>query len=153
MQPMPRPMTFRAASFALIGAIAAFGAQAQYAQDFGAYRVRYSALPSTQLLPDVAKSYGIVRSSARGFVNIAVQRTASGDASSPIRAAIDGKATSLGGASVALKFREIAEDGAVYYIGEFPVSAPDTYRFAISITPEPGATSFVVKFDQEFVAD
>lgn len=142
-----------AIAIAAVLASAAIIGHAQYAEDFGAYRVHYSALPSDQLLPAVAKEYGIVRSRERGLLNVAVQRTASGATSDPVRATLDGTATSLGGARVALKFREISEDGAVYYISEFPVSAPDTYRFSISITPENATSPHVLKFSQDFVAD
>lgn len=134
-------------------AIIAIAAHAQYAQDFGAYRVRYNALPSEHLLPDIAQAYAIVRSQQLGLVNIAVQRSADGDTAAPIRATLNGTATSLGGQRVALKFREIAEDGAVYYIAQFPISAPDTYRFDISITPESATSPYTLKFGQDFVAD
>lgn len=137
------------ASFAVI----AIAAHAQYAQDFGAYRVRYNALPTQHLLPSVAQAYGIPRSQQLGLVNVAVQRNADGDTSTPIRATLNGTATSLAGQRVALKFREIAEDGAVYYLSEFPVSAPDTYRFTISITPESATSPYLLKFSQDFVAD
>jgi hypothetical protein len=128
-------------------------ALAQYAEDFGAYRVRYNALPTEHLLPTVAQAYGIVRSNELGLLNIAVQRKADGETSTPIRATLAGTATSLGGQRAALKFREIAEDGAVYYIAQFPISAPDTYRFDISITPESATSPYVLKFGQDFVAD
>lgn len=136
----------------ILGAIPVIG-QAQYAEDFGDYRVRYSALPTDQLLPDVARAYGIERSRQRGLLNVAVQRSAAGRASDPIRALLNGTATSLGGQRVSLKFREIAEDGAVYYISEFPVSAPDTYRFSINVTPEGATAPYLLKFNQDFVAD
>lgn len=133
--------------------VAANAAHAQYAENFGAYRVRYNALPTEHLLPNVAQAYGIPRSPQLGLVNIAVQRSADGDTSSPIRATLNGTATSLAGQRVALKFREIAEDGAVYYIAQFPISAPDTYRFDISITPESATSPYTLKFGQDFVAD
>ncbi len=138
---------------AVVLIIAALGAHAQNVEDFGAYRIHYSALPTEQLLPDVARSYGIVRSSGRGLVNIAVQRTADGGTSAPVRAALQGTATSLAGQRTPLNFREIAEEGAVYYIAEFPISAPDTYRFRISVTPESATSTNVLKFSQDFVAD
>lgn len=137
----------------MILATAPGSGHAQYAEDFGEYRVRYSALPTDQLLPDVARAYGIDRSRQRGLLNVAVQRSASGRASDPIRALLNGTATSLGGQRVSLKFREIAEDGAVYYISEFPVSPPDTYRFSINVTPEGATTPYLLKFNQDFVAD
>lgn len=138
---------------AVLCIFSAFQVCAQNAQDFDAYKVRYSALPTDQLLPDVARAYGINRSRQRGLLNIAVQRNASGGTSDPIRAALDGSATSLGGQRVSLKFREISEDGAVYYISEFPVSAPDTYRFEIKVTPESATVPYVLRFNQDFVAD
>jgi len=142
---------------ALVGvlalSVAATPAHAQNLEDFGAYRVRYNALPTDQLLPDVARFYGIVRSRQRGLLNIAVQRNTSGSAADPVRATLDGTATSLGGQSVRLKFREISEDGSVYYISEFPVSAPDTYRFTINVTPESATAPYLLKFNQDFVAD
>ena len=143
----------RARILGLLCALAASPLSAQNAQDFDTYRVRYSAIPTDQLLPDVARSYGIDRSRQRGFLNIAVQKNALGSDSDPIRAALDGSATSLGGQRVPLKFREISEDGAVYYISEFPVSPPDTYRFEIKVTPESATTSYTLRFNQDFVAD
>lgn len=139
--------------FAAHFAVIAITAHAQYAENFGAYRVRYNALPTEHLLPNVAQAYGIPRSQQLGLVNIAVQRSADGDTSAPIRATLNGTATSLAGQRVALKFREIAEDGAVYYIAQFPISAPDTYRFDISITPESATSPYTLKFGQDFVAD
>ncbi|HEY6984959.1 MAG TPA: DUF4426 domain-containing protein [Rhodanobacteraceae bacterium] len=133
--------------------VSASAARAQNVEDFGAYRVHYSALPTEALLPDVARSYGIARSRARGLLNIAVQRIADGEASAPVRATLKGTATSLAGERTNLGFREIAEEGAVYYIAEFPVSAPDTYRFSISITPENATSTDVLKFSQDFVAE
>ena len=133
--------------------VAPGGTRAQYVEDFGAYRVHYSALPTEQLLPEIARSYGIVRSHGRGLLNIAVQRSADGSASAPVRAALHGTATSLGGQPVALRFREITEEGAVYYLAEFPISVPDTYRFSVSITPENATSVNVLKFSQDFVAD
>jgi len=59
----------------------------------------------------------------------------------------------MSGQSVALKFREIAEDGTVSYISQFPISAPDTYRFTVVITPEGATSPYTLKFAQDFVGD
>ncbi len=148
------PVTHRPRTAALLLALAlaaaASAARADYSEDFGPYRVHYSALPTDRLLPAVAKSYRIDRSRGRGLVNIAVQRAAAGNTSAPIRAAVSGNARPLAGASTELRFREIVEEGAVYYISEFPVSAPDTIRFSISITPEGETSPYLLKFNQDF---
>lgn len=142
-------------AFALAVLVLVFAAPlaAQNFEDFDAYRVRYSALPTDRLLAEVATTYGIRRSARRGLLNIAVQRNAAGSTSDPIRSTLSGTATSLGGQRVTLTFREIAEDGAVYYISEFPVSPPDTYRFEIKVTPESATVAYVLRFNKEFVAD
>ena len=80
------------------------------------------------------------------------------NSSPPVRATVAGKAVSVGGDSAPLKFRELVEDGTVSYIGEFPLSAPDTYTFTIAIVPERAAPegtapAYTLKFNQDFVAD
>jgi hypothetical protein len=141
------------ASIAFVLALIPIAARSQYEQDFGNVIAHYNALPTERLLPAMAKSYGIVRARAQGLVNIAVERKGSEKVTFPVRATLEGSAASMSGQTVALKFREIAEDGTVSYISEFPISAPDTYRFTVVITPEGATTSYVLKFSQDFVAD
>ncbi|HKE46845.1 MAG TPA: DUF4426 domain-containing protein [Rhodanobacteraceae bacterium] len=140
-----------AAVIGILLALLPFAARSDYDQDFGDVVVHYSALPTERLLPAMAKAYDIVRSRDRGLVNIAVERKGAG--STMMHAAVDGTAVSLSGETVALKFRELAESGTVSYIAEFPLKAPDTYRFTIAITPEHATVANTLKFSQDFVAD
>ena len=140
-----------AAVIGILLALLPFAAHSDYDQDFGDVVVHYSALATERLLPAMAKTYDIVRSRDRGLVNIAVERKGAGNAT--MRAAVDGTAVSLSGETVALRFRELAEGGTVSYIAEFPLKAPDTYRFTIAITPEHATTANTLKFSQDFVAD
>jgi len=142
-----------AASIAIVLALIPFAARSQYEQDFGTVVAHYNALPTERLLPAMAKSYGIVRARGQGLVNIAVDRKGSENATIPVRAALEGSATSISGETAKLKFREIAEEGTVSYISEFPIDVPDTYRFTVVITPEGGTSSYTLKFSQDFVAD
>jgi hypothetical protein len=139
-------------ALALALSLLPFAARSQYEQTLGDLTVHYSALSTQHLLPEMTKHYGIARSASRGLVNVAIER-ASGDAkTTPVRATLTGKATSLGGDNAPLAFRELVADGTVSYIGEFPLSAPDTYTFTVTITPENGAAQ-TLKFSQDFVAD
>jgi hypothetical protein len=142
-----------AASIAFVLALIPLAARSQYEQDFGNVVAHYNALPTERLLPAMAKSYGIVRARGRGLVNIAVERKGSEKMTIPVRATLEGSATSMSGQTVALKFREIAEGGTVSYISEFPISAPDTYRFTVVITPESATSPYTLKFTQDFVGD
>lgn len=140
----------RAALIALVAlTLAPVGTRAQYSQDFGPYRVRYSAIPTDRLLPEMARAYGIARSSRRSLVNIAVERVADGR-SDLVHTAVEGTATSLTGERVPLKFREIVESGTVSYIAEFAIDTPDTYRFSIKLTPENASASHRLEFSQDF---
>jgi hypothetical protein len=142
-----------AAAFGFVLALLPVAARSQYEQTFGDATVHYSALPTTRLLPAMAKSYGITQSASRGLVNIAIERKAADGKTTPVRATVTGKAASLGGDAAALRFRELVEDGTVSYINEFPLSAPDTYTFTITIVPESGAPPYTLKFSQDFVAN
>ena len=143
----------RAATIGLALALLPFAARSQYEQTFGDMTVHYSALSTARLLPAMAKSYGITQSDSRGLVNVAIERKAADGKTTPVRAALTGNAASLGGDRTPLKFRELVEDGTVSYIGEFPLSAPDTYTFTITIVPESAAPAYMLKFNQDFVAD
>ena len=143
----------RLASIGLALALLPFAARSQYEQTFGDMTVHYSALPTARLLPAMAKSYGITQSGNRGLVNIAIEQKAADGKTTPVRATVTGKAASLGGDSAPLKFRELVESGTVSYISEFPLSAPDTYTFTITIAPESAAPAYTLKFNQDFVAD
>jgi hypothetical protein len=143
----------RLASIGLALALLPFAARSQYEQTFGDMTVHYSALSTTRLLPAMAKSYGITQSSRRGLVNVAIERKAADGKTTPVHAAVSGNAASLGGDTAPLKFRELIEDGTVSYISEFPLSAPDTYTFTITIAPESAVPPYTLKFNQDFVAD
>ena len=143
----------RLASIGLALALLPFAARSQYEQTFGDMTVHYSALSTTRLLPAMAKSYGITQSSRRGLVNVAIERKAADGKTTPVHAAVSGNAASIGGDTAPLKFRELIEDGTVSYIGEFALSAPDTYTFTITITPDNTAPPYTLKFNQDFVAD
>jgi len=109
---------------------------------FGDIVVRYSAISTDQLFPAVAQSYGIERSSRNGLVNIAVEKKSSPDAGEMIAAVVTGKVSDLTGHSRPIRFRETNEDGAVDYLGEFPIEASGTYVFTINVSPgrSPSAT-------------
>lgn len=140
----------RRASIGLVLALLPFAASSQYRQQFGNVVAHYSAISTEHLLPEMAKHYGIARSRDHGLVNIALERTGSPDS---VRAAVSGSATAISGEKKEIRFRELVEEGTVSYIGEFALSAPDTYTFTIAILPENATTPYTLKFTQDFVRD
>jgi hypothetical protein len=86
----------------------------------GEYQVHYAVIPTTELSPDVADTYGLVRARDRALMNIAVTRDVDGDPSSvhgvPVR--IEGRRSNLL-QSHPMTFREVREGNAVYYLSTF----------------------------------
>ncbi|QBB71746.1 DUF4426 domain-containing protein [Pseudolysobacter antarcticus] len=138
----------------VVGLFAPARSHAEQLQEFGDYIVYYNAL-SADMLPDsVAKQYGFMHSARTGLLNIAVQKKGSTPQPQAVSAQITGTATPLLGQSLPIRFREIKEDdGTVYYLGEFPVSARDTYRMVLSITPAGREQPYELKFSKEYVGE
>jgi hypothetical protein len=124
------------------------GAQSQTAP--GGLTVHYSALPTLELQPEVARAYAITRSAARGLVNVAVRRAKPGGGDEAVAAAVTGSATNLAGQRQELAFREVREGDAIYYLSEPRTTADETLAFELEVLPT-GATAPVrVRFRQEF---
>ena len=128
--------------------------RAEQLEKFDGYIVHYNALSADQLAPEVAQAYKLQRSSHRGLVNIAVQKDNGAAEPTPVGATITGTASNLSGQRTPLDIREIKEDGAVYYLGEFPIgSGTDTFRFQIDVKPEGATRAYALKFSKNYVTD
>jgi hypothetical protein len=129
-------------------------AQAQQSQDFGDFVVHYNALNSKLIPPQVAQAYGIQRSSNRGLLNVTVLKKVLDMPGSPVAAAITAGGTNLTGQHRTIEMREIRDpEGAIYYIGQFPVHNMETYRFAVQVEVEGEDEPLVVKFKQQFFTE
>jgi hypothetical protein len=138
----------------LISLLAPFGAaSAEQSSSYGEYTVHYNAFTTDTLQPEVAKAYQIDRSSKRGMVNVSVLKKLMGTTGQPVRASVKVTATNLHGQSQAIPVRELNDGGAIYYIGEFPVSNEDMLKFRIEVTPEGQTQGLSAQFDQEFFTD
>jgi hypothetical protein len=127
---------------------------AQQSQDFGPYVVHYNALTTNLIPPQVAQGYGIKRSSSRALLNITLLRKVMDNPGSPTGAEVAATATNLTGQRREIKIREIREsEGAIYYIGEFPIHNLETYNFNVTVTPEGESEPLVVKFRQQFYTE
>lgn len=118
------------------------------------YEVHYSALSTSFLSPEVAKNYHIGRSKTKGFVNIAVLKQNEGKLSTSVEADINISAKNYYGQSKEVTLQKISEnDGAIYYIGTFPVSSHESIKFKAQVKPKGSDVAIDVSFDQEFFTD
>lgn len=115
----------------------------------GDITVHYSAIPTTRLAPEVARQYGITRSSSRALVNIAVRQGKPG-ADKALPSKVSAWVTNLNGQRQALSLREVRDGEAVYYLGETRINGHETLAFEIDVLP-PGAKEPIrAVFRQEF---
>ncbi len=123
-------------------------ALAEQKQTLGEWDVHYMVVNTTFLSPDIAKSYGLVRSKYNALVNISVLDSDSGKAQ---KVAVKGKATNLLGNSRELTFKRVDEGEAVYYLAVLPFRDQETFRFAITI--QHGNTIKELNFKQQLYTD
>ncbi len=131
-------------------ALAAHTARAEQAQDFGEHVVHFNAVTTDFLSPEVAKSYGIRRSRTRGLLTVSVMRRLVAGATKPVPAQVEARAVNLSGQLKRIRMREIREEGAIYYIGEFPLSGSETLDFEIEVRPQGVGHPYKVRFRQRF---
>lgn len=103
-------------------------------QVFGKHEVHYMLLNSSELAPDVARSYGIPRSSKLAFVTLSILEYQEGDAPpKPIPAIVTAEVKNLLGQARTIELEEIRETGGLYYIGTFRFDDEDLYRFRFEV--------------------
>ncbi|WP_064792012.1 DUF4426 domain-containing protein [Shewanella woodyi] len=137
---------------ALILSLAFVGnVSAEQKQKVGNFDIHYVALSSTFLTPSIAKSYGIKRSSYTGIINISVLDTSQeGNPAVPVQ--ISGVANNLLDARINLKFREIREGEAIYYIAEVPYRDDQEINFNIAVQYAKKLNT-QLKFKQKFYVE
>ena len=141
---------FRRSLFALpLLLLLALPAQAEQYRDFGDYRVHYSAFKSDILSPEIAKSYGLSRSSYQAIVNITVQKKV-GDSYQPAHAMVDGTARDIYSTIQNLRMKEVKEGKVVYYLAELPITDGQKLTFDVRVIPQGEKIARKVSFEQQF---
>ena len=136
-----------ACALAFLGLLACNAAADQKMQ-FGAFEAHYVVFPSTFLSADIADSYGIARARDLSILNLSIL-DAAGEGTPVV---LDGRVKNLLGQLSPLKFREIREGHAVYYLAEVRHTNREVLRFTIAITP-PRGRKFDLEFQQELFWD
>ena len=111
-------------------------------ETFGDITVHYNTFNSTFLQPDIAKAAELIRSKNQGVINVSVIK-----AGKPLVAQVSGTVKDLTSNSVALKFRQVTEQGAIYYIAQYPVPQQETRTFEIKV--QNGDKINTINFNQE----
>lgn len=128
--------------------------QAQEAsmQQVGDYQVHYSIFNTSFLAPEIAENYGIVRSGARALMNIAVLKKQPDGSMKNVRVDISGTRFDLIRRDP-LKFQEVQEQHAIYYLSDFPIEHRTMIYYTLQILPENSNRSFEVQFRKMLYRD
>ncbi|MCP8349547.1 DUF4426 domain-containing protein [Pseudomonas sp. FBF18] len=137
----------RLSSFLLVAclsttALAADAIKGERKEVFGDTTVHYSTFISTFLQPDIAKAAQLVRSKNQGVINVSVIK-----AGKPQVTQVSGSVKDLSSRTVPLSFKQITEQGAIYYIAQFPVEQQETRTFTINVAI--GGKTETISFNQE----
>jgi len=132
----------------LLAAATALPAVAQQSQEFGDYEVHYNTLNTNMLSPEIASVYGIQRAGTQAMLNVTVLHKESRE---PLEARITATATNLTGQRRDVELRQIQDQGAIYYIGQFRIHNEETLNFNVQVQPagHDGAP-FQLQFRQRF---
>jgi len=125
--------------------VTAMGAEAikgERQETFGDVTVHYNTFNSTYLTPDIAKSAELIRSKNQGVINISVLKEGK-----PLMAQVSGSVKDLTSQTVPLKFKQITEQGAIYYIAQYPVDQQEVRTFDIKV--QTGDKINTINFNQE----
>jgi len=124
-------------------------AHAEISQKFGPLEIHYNALTTDELQPEVARAYKIERSKTRGLVTISVLKQNEVGVPTPVPAKLSVYVTNLNQQLANIEMREIKEGTAIYYLGEFRVTPPDTLKFTATIEVA-GEPKREMVFNQKF---
>jgi len=111
-------------------------------EKFGDTTVHYNTFNSTYLTPEVAKAAELTRSKNQGVINISVLKDGK-----PQMAQVSGTVKDLTSQSVTLNFKQVTEQGAIYYIAQYPVPQQETRTFQIKV--QTGDNINTINFNQE----
>ncbi|MBY8937427.1 DUF4426 domain-containing protein [Pseudomonas fluorescens] len=123
-------------------ALAADVIKGERKETFGDITVHYNTFNSTFLQPDIAKAAELIRSKNQGVINVSVIKDGK-----PLIANVSGTLKDLTSQSVPLNFKQVTEQGAIYYIAQYPVPQQETRTFEIKV--QNGDKINTINFNQE----
>ncbi|VVN80532.1 hypothetical protein PS718_01068 [Pseudomonas fluorescens] len=130
------------AAWLSFSAVAADAIKGERKEVFGDVTVHYNTFNSTFLTPDIAKAAELIRSKNQGVINVSVIKDGK-----PLVANVTGTVKDLTSKSVPLNFRQVTEQGAIYYIAQYPVDQQETRTFEIKV--QSGDKINTINFNQE----
>lgn len=122
-------------------------------QTFGDYTVHYNVFNSTDIPAKVAEVYKLVRGKNRALVNISVTKTENGVTSLGLPAQVSGVRRNLMQQRQGLKFIEVSEGEATYYLAPFVFNNEELLHFDIELSVDGVAKPMKLTFNRTLYSD
>lgn len=122
-------------------------------QQFGAYTVHYTVFNSRHIPASVAEAYQLVRGRDRAMVNISLTKTQQGTTSLGLPAQVSGHSKNLMQQIQTLKFIEIQEGEATYYIAPFVFNNEDVLHFNVQVKTDADSQPLNITFNRTLYVD
>ncbi len=120
----------------------------QQSIEFDRHEVHYSTINTNMLSPEIASAYGIQRAGTQAMLNITVLDKRSGK---PVEAQVGTTAVNLTGQRREIGLRQVEDQDAIYYIGQFRIHDEETLNFSIEVLPQDHAgPPLTFSFRQQF---
>jgi len=132
----------------LLAVLFAPAAIASQFERFGDLDVHYIVFNTTDVSPEMAERYGLTRSPDLGLVNISGRRLAEDGTTTPVRLELQGTVTNLLGQSQTLRFREVEDPAAIYYLETVRFTDRETLRFDVQVTDAETGRRHNVRFQK-----
>ena len=117
-------------------------------ENFGDYTVHYNVFHSMDIPAKVAETYQLVRGKDRALVNISLTKTENGSTSLGLPAIVSGTSKNLMQQKQALKFIEIKEGDATYYLAPFVFNNEELLHFDIQVNTDVTARPMTFTFNR-----
>lgn len=114
------------------------------------YTIHHNAFLTNELSPEMASRYNIRRSPNRAMINISIIKEAAGTTGQAVRAKVTVTARNLRGQTRTIPLREVKEDQAVYYLGDFLVENQEKVFFSIEAITEGESQPLNASLQQQF---
>ncbi|WP_370980724.1 DUF4426 domain-containing protein [Agaribacterium sp. ZY112] len=119
--------------------------------DFLNYTVQHTVFNSTFVPAEIAKIYKLKRSAYESLINVSVYSNEK--PMQTIAADISGSVRNLMQQKTKLKFIEIKEQNAVYYLAPVRINGEETLHFELEVKPSSTDTELKINFDQKVYSD
>lgn len=116
----------------------------------GDYTVHYSVFNSTFVTPKVAQTMGLTRAKNQKLLNVAVVK---GNELHGSPAVIKGQTKDLMSVTKTLKFKEIREGQATYYLAPIRSDSEEVIHFHLQVRPDPNSKTHEISFTRKLYKD